>query len=182
MSRETERILQAFFSTATQYYVTGRYALLAGLNPVAGNLLHHAIEMYLKGGLAKTMDLKQLKRFSHNLPDLWSTFKEQFADPALSRFDTLVLSLHRFEDLRYPDSILSRGMLVKTGADRPVPVDASHAPKRPEPEYELYLEDIDALVGKIFEVVSVDPAFVLIGLRPDACTYLRQWNTQPWAR
>src|SRR6202043_1798471 len=35
-----------------QYYTIGRYSVLAGVNPVAGNLLHHAIEMFLKGALA----------------------------------------------------------------------------------------------------------------------------------
>jgi len=172
--------LQLFFSVATQYYVTGRYAVLAGQIPVAGNLLHHAIEMYLKGGLAKTMALQQLKRLSHKLPNLWSTFKGQFADPALSSFDTLVSSLHAFEDLRYPDSILSKGMLVKMGIVR-VSVAPPGASTRPEPTYELYLEEIDALVGKIFEVVPVNPAFFLGGLQSKAREYLWEGNAQPWA-
>jgi hypothetical protein len=39
--RERER----FFSTACDYYIAGRFAAFAGLNPVVGNLLYHAIEM-----------------------------------------------------------------------------------------------------------------------------------------
>ena len=54
------RALELFFSSATQYYVSGRYAVFAGLTPVVGNLLHHAVEMYLKGALSKTMTLDQL--------------------------------------------------------------------------------------------------------------------------
>jgi len=172
--------LQLFFSAATQYYVTGRYAVLAGQIPVAGNLLHHAIEMYLKGGLAKKMTLQQLKGLSHKLPNLWSTFKAQFTDPALSNFDTLVSSLHAFEDLRYPDSILSKGMLVKMSIIR-MSGAAPGAPARPEPAYELYLEEIDALVGRIFEVVPVNPAFLLGGLPTKAREYLKEGNAQTWA-
>ena len=42
-----------FIFSAIDYYVAGRYSVLAGLNPTAGNQLHHAVEMCLKGGLAK---------------------------------------------------------------------------------------------------------------------------------
>ncbi len=172
--------LQFFFSSATQYYVTGRYAVLAGQIPVAGNLLHHAIEMYLKGGLAKTMTLQQLKGLSHKLPDLWCNFKAQFADSALGSFDTLVSSLHAFEDLRYPDSVLAKGMLVNMGIVR-MSGTVPGAPARPEPVYELYLEEVDALVGKIFEVVPVNPAFFFGCLPPKARESLKERNAQTWA-
>ena len=55
--------------SAIDYYAVGRYAVFAGLNPTAGNLLHHAVETCLKGALAKkgnsTDDLKKLR---HGLP------------------------------------------------------------------------------------------------------------------
>jgi hypothetical protein len=94
------RALQLFFSSATQYYVTGRFALLAGQSPIARNLLHHAIEMYLKGGLTKTMGLQDLKKLGHSLPNVWSAFKARFPNPGLDSFDALVLSLNAFEELR----------------------------------------------------------------------------------
>ena len=172
--------LQIFFSGATQYYVTGRCAVLAGQIPVAGNLLHHAIEMYVKGGLAKTMTMKEMKALSHKLPDLWAAFKARFADTVLSSFDGLVSSLHAFEELRYPDSILAKGMAVTMGVTRgPAPAPSGIA--RPEPTYELYLDEIDALVGKIFQVVSVNPAFFLDGLSHRAREYLKEGNVQQWA-
>jgi len=37
--------------SAIDYYAVGRYAVFAGLNPTAGNLLHHAVEMCLKGAV-----------------------------------------------------------------------------------------------------------------------------------
>jgi hypothetical protein len=80
--RETARRLEAasrlFFSTGTQYYVSGRYAVTAGLSPVAGNLLHHAVEMSLKGGLARSMELKELK-------DLGTGTMNRFRPPTPAR-------------------------------------------------------------------------------------------------
>src|SRR5262245_46125708 len=61
-----------FILAGMHYYVAGRYAIFAGLNPTAANLLHHAIEMTLKGVLAKKgMDLKALKGLGHDLPSIW---------------------------------------------------------------------------------------------------------------
>src|SRR5882757_8871087 len=76
-----------FFSSASQYYVAGRFAVHAGLNPVAANLMHHAVEMYLKGALlkSKAKTLKELKdKFGHSLPKCWDAFKAQVNDPGLS--------------------------------------------------------------------------------------------------
>jgi hypothetical protein len=175
----SDRIQLAFYSAATQYYVTGRYGVLAGQIPVAGNLLHHAIEMYLKGALAKTMTLKQLRGLSHGLPDLWATFKAKFPSARLARFDSLVSSLHAFEELRYPDPVLSKGTAVTAGMTRVAGAGPSVAD--PVPGYELYLEEIDALVGRIFQVASVNPAFFLARLTTRAREYLKEGNAQPWA-
>jgi hypothetical protein len=174
--------LDLFFSAATQYYVTGRFAILAQQIPVAGNLLHHAIEMYLKGGLAKTTTLQDLKKLSHSLPRVWSAFKVRFPDPGLNTFDNLVSSLNDFEELRYPDSVLVRGMSVVTGVTRtPLPPLPPGAVVRLEPKYELYLDEVDSLVGKLFEVISVNPKFFLGGLHPTARQYLTESNTNSWA-
>jgi hypothetical protein len=40
-----------FFDFAFQYYVARRTAFFLGVDTVTGNLLHHAIEMSLKGSL-----------------------------------------------------------------------------------------------------------------------------------
>jgi hypothetical protein len=173
--------LELFFSSATQYYISGRYAVFAGLGPVVGNLLHHALEMYLKGALSKTMPLDQLKKLSHNLPKVWKCFKAQVADPGLDTFDALISSLHAFEELRYPDSALSRGIMVKISVSR-VPGASTGAPARREPRYELYLEEVDALVDKIFATASVDPRFFLHGLNSHARKYLNEANVHWWAR
>ena len=172
------RSLELFFSRATQYYVSGRYAVLAGLIPVAGNLLHHAIEMYLKGALCKTMTLGELKdKFSHNLPKIWNDFKAQIEDSGLDSFDTLITSLHDFEELRYPDSVLSKGMAAMLGVKRLTNAEVA-TPGVSVPTYELYLEEIDALVDKIFHVASVNPAFFVGSLNPKAREYLKEANVR----
>src|SRR5258706_8290891 len=81
----TDSAVHEFFSNGCQYYIAGRYGAFAGLNTVVGNLLHHAIEHFLKGVLAKTKSLKELKKLLHNLPDIWDAFKAQVNDPTLAR-------------------------------------------------------------------------------------------------
>jgi hypothetical protein len=79
--------------TGCQYYVAGRYAAFAGLNPVAGNLLHHAIENFLKGVLSKTKTLDELKKLGHKLPDIWAVFKAKANDVKLAQFDSTISRL-----------------------------------------------------------------------------------------
>src|SRR5262245_52228023 len=50
-----------FYQLASQYYVVGRFAARAGLNPSCGNLLHHAVEMFLKGALVDDVGLGEMK-------------------------------------------------------------------------------------------------------------------------
>jgi hypothetical protein len=59
-----------FYTMGLQYYLAGRFGALHWLTPVAGNLLHHAVEMLLKGKLAhhhSQADLKDRKKFGHDL-------------------------------------------------------------------------------------------------------------------
>src|SRR5439155_19066176 len=59
---KTETIKGRFCDWATQYYVVGRMAARAGFLPVYGNLLHHAVEMYVKAALIGVVSLENLKR------------------------------------------------------------------------------------------------------------------------
>src|SRR5436853_83403 len=70
------------FRVALQYYVSGRAACMSGCISTTGNLLHHAVEMMLKGELSKTISLKDLKdgdKFGHWLPKCWTAFKALFS-------------------------------------------------------------------------------------------------------
>lgn len=65
--------------------------------PVGANLLHHALEMYLKAHLCKTVstkDLKDKKKFGHSLIKAWEKFKLLVGDSTRSRFDSVIDALH----------------------------------------------------------------------------------------
>ena len=119
MSYSNEDVQLHFFNLATQYYVAGRYATEAGLVPVAGNLFHHSVEMYLKGALGKNgMNLSQLRKLDHKLRRVWIVFKTNFGLSATSKHDQVMADLDGFEELRYPDSVLNRGMIGRISMTR----------------------------------------------------------------
>jgi hypothetical protein len=172
---------EIFFSSGLEYYIGGRSAVRAGLNPLAGNLLHHAIEMCLKGSISKT--LEELKKLGHNLPKIWKEFKKQIKDPALDQFDPLINQLHRFDDIRYPDSVLATDTAsrVSFGPPSPAVADARTDPGGREPTYQLWLGEIDELLIKICAASSMDPKYLLSGLNEVAMQSLTEENPH-WAR
>ena len=101
------------FQLATQYYASGRFAALSGMLPVCGNLLHHAIEMYLKGALAKTLNLNELRGLNHNLMQIWDRTKQTYSNANLASFDDAIARLNLFERLRYPDAVLREGAQMR---------------------------------------------------------------------
>jgi hypothetical protein len=180
-----QRIMQrtSFWERGCQYYIAGRFAVPAGLNPVVGNLLHHAIECLLKGALSKTRTLDQLRKLSHNLPPIWEVFKAEIADASLSRFDPAVEVLHAYEDLRYPDDALKNGMgsMITTHRSPLPPEMAAEMGRRRPPlpavrEYELCLQDIDELVEAIFKAAKVNPRFFFNRMNPKAREVLVEGN------
>ena len=166
---------QMFISSAIDYYVAGRFAVFAGLNPTAGNLLHHAVEMSLKAALSKRgRSLGDLKRLGHRLEDIWREFKAQHpANPSdLKEFDPVIAGLGRFEEIRYPDRIVKQGMLCEISRG-PRPAAATGL----QPTHALYLGEIDHMVGKVFELASVNfQAFTPV--MPPARKYLNEENAE----
>jgi hypothetical protein len=153
-----------------QYYVAGRYAVFAGLNPTAANLLHHAVEMALKGALAKKgMDLKALKRLNHDLPEIWREFTAQYGMDGIA-FDSVIAELQKFETIRYPDKIVSQGLASMITPGKP------SAPTE-HMRYVLWLGEIDELMDKIFTVGSIShKAFAAYANMPMANEYLIKEN------
>ena len=159
-----------FISAGMHYYVAGRYAVFAGLNPTAANLLHHAVEMALKGALVKKgMDLKALRELSHDLPKIWRNFAAQYKIDG-STFDGVIVELQKFETIRYPDEIVKRGLKSEIGRGKPRPMsgDTTHA---------LRLGEIDELMDKVFTVGSIShKAFVSCVPMSEARDYLIKEN------
>lgn len=168
---------ELYFGAATQYYIVGRYAVFSGLNPVAGNLLHHAVEMALKGHLASKLSASDLKNvYKHSLCMLWRTFKESLPTADLSKYDAVIARLDQFETIRYPEHIVKHGMCVLQDVTQRRSQSKMKLPQ-PVPRYDLCLQDVDALFEAIFVSSSVNPKFFFTRLGAIARKYLVENNT-----
>jgi hypothetical protein len=175
-------------STEFEYYVTGRFAALNNLL-VAGNLLHHAVELLAKfqllrrvpdGRLGQEVTRLARKPYRHDLHILWSDFKADVGRSSLDRFDAVVADLNRWEDLRYG------------GYPMGIPTTMSFMMRRgphetwsdePHEEYVLVLEDIDELFTAMVAASGINPGF--LGERHRLKLALREWyakdNLHPMA-
>jgi hypothetical protein len=148
-----------------------RFSASAGFAPVCGNLFHYAIEMYLKGHLSYK-GLPELKKLGHQLQEIWNCFKLDVGDVALDCFDQVISELHKFESIRYPDGILSDGMMASISMKKQDPTLSRSTPRRRERVYEIIVEEIDNLVKVIFQKSSVNPLFFTNSLNSEAKKYL----------
>lgn len=151
---------------ACQYYATARFAMHAQLAPVVGNLFHHAVEMALKGGLARKRELLELKDMGHNLKALWRAFKVDFPFPGLERHDKTISSLNKYEDIRYPGTEGSIGINVTWSGD-PGTVTTFGGLRTPK-KYPLVVSDIDDLIADVFKAMSWNPGFFMGTYNPAA--------------
>lgn len=172
---DRDRARVEFFRMGTHYYVAGRFAALSGLFPVAGNLLHHAIEMYLKGALVRLLGLNGLRDLGHDLDHIWNAYKARVSPADATSLDSPISELQRFERLRYPDTVVREGMDAAFTIFRgqQAEITGPNGPLRP---YSLVLEDVDALVKSIFRDAGVNPRFHLQHLRDDAKAILSKHN------
>jgi hypothetical protein len=181
-----QRIMQqkSFWERGCQYYIAGRFSVSAHLNPVAANLLHHAVECILKGSLSKTQTLSRLRKYSHEIEPLWEAFKSEIGDASLGRFDPTVAALHTYEDLRYPDKALKDGMgsaisshrSLKIPPEMAAEMDRLRAGLPSVQEYELCLQDVDELVEAIFVAAKRNPRFFFNGMNLKAKEVLVEGN------
>jgi hypothetical protein len=129
---------------ALQYYIAGRSACFAYSMPVAGNLLHHAVELVLKHLLAeKGFTENELRyKFRHDLKKLWRATKNSLSDPSLNTFDPVIRTIARMHDVRYPRRSYSFQMSL--GKEPPSP--ATEPAAKGLHHYHLSLEDADELM------------------------------------
>jgi len=146
---------------AAHYYVTGRFAAMAGYVPTCGNLMHHAFELLLKGGLIKAgrtpagVDLDEYlrKTYSHKLGKLWPDFKMAYLPHNLTEFDELMSFLDVWEEIRYP----RRGIAMSVTRVLP--------PQTAEPStvvngvkvYHLNIPTADRCIQRLWAVSSISP-------------------------
>jgi len=166
-----------FFDLGIQYYVVARFSAIAGLIPVSGNQYHHAVEMLLKGQLAKTVPLEVLKRtYSHRLKRTWKDFKNLFPTEDLSSFDGLLRGLDRFEQIRYPDNVLREGMSVALDWHPPETPTKITGTAKKVPHYEFAVTDLDQLIGTLFRLCSINPAAYMSRLNEHGVKVLEHEN------
>ena len=148
LTTEADILKVEFFRLAFQYYVSARSAALCGLNPVAGTVYHHAVELYLKGHLSSCTTPKIRKNLGHELSDLWLLFKALFPNnPELSTFDAAITALGPFEDVRYPEQIRKDGLscLIDWGTPPFVSPDG-------QIKHVLNVPELDRLISRLYEL------------------------------
>ena len=172
-----------------QYYVAGRAAARVFLTPIYGNLLHHAVEMFLKYSLIDVLSTEEMRsrEYGYNLVNLWRRFKEKEAgaafnaDPALDRFDATIRSLHEFEELRYPDNIRHGAiMMARTWLpDEAVTTSGQSKPK----QFEIIIADVDRLIIEILKRANLNPSYFSNPLSAGAREALQHLNphTPDWS-
>ena len=168
-----------YFGAALHYYILGRYATIAKFAPIPGNLVHHAIEFFLKAALIEQFEEAARRKFRHNLPKLWRRYKRERNNSFLDKFDQTISDINKFERIRYPEEILRLGMLAEIDFVRntfPLPP----GQKRPKAaRYELALDEVDELVKLIFQIEGISPPFYTNSLDVHAKQYLYQQNNFP---
>lgn len=167
-----------YFDLATQYYVTARWATFAIAGTVTGNLYHHAVELYLKGDLSRSVPRYHLTMFGHNLRRLWKAYKQKYSTSDLSGFDSCIKQLHRFETIRYPDVIAEKGMFFAIPVSRPQPPPnfAVFGGGSTPPTYLVVVNDIDQLIRILFTLSSLNPDFFFAKLSTEGKAVLHRDN------
>jgi hypothetical protein len=170
-----------YLDRAFEYYVSGRFAALNQFK-IAANLLHHAIEMILKFGLVKGLPdgdvpakLSKLRNrpYAHDLNELWSLYKSETGYPHLSRFDSVLSELHRWEDLRYGGFPVGLSTAMIFAPRRGT---SGSQALEPEDRYVLVLEDIDELFATILKASNINPRF--LGVRFHSSAAVQDWYSR----
>ncbi len=166
---------ESFLKFAREYNGGGRAACLCGSVFIAGNLLHHAVEMLLKGELSKTVAMDDLKdKYGHWLPKCWSGFKALFPAEDLSEFDPMIVELDRFEQIRYPNKLLKNGASIGIGFCRGRVI-LSSSMERPVPQYQMGVGDVDAFFARAMPLCHMNPRAYFC-LTAEGKEILRKYN------
>lgn len=169
------------------YYIAGRFSVFGNLW-VVGNLLHHALEMLLKGFLCEKHDEFTLRNFSkrgHSILDAWNLFKKEIKDVGADQFDDIIAALDDFEDIRYPDKVVNQGAIIiidslSTSSQefkrRPNASHYNSLNSREEKIYHFNLSSVDLLVEFIFSKIDINPNSLINLYSKDEMEYLKKNN------
>jgi hypothetical protein len=176
-----ERIQMELAGLAVQHYAAGRYAYRhAGLQ-VAGNLFHRAIEYALKAALCRSVSLTGLKRIGHSLESLYKALSAAAPEINNARNRATVHGLDKWETIRYPKGPLERARVMRAGPTAlPAHLRSPMPASSPQPdEYELVIQDIDALFADTFSAARLNPEFFFSRLSNVAKSFILEFNEIP---
>ena len=155
-NERTNNLSNAFLQLGCQYYAIARYcAPNVFTQPVCGTIFHHAVEMLIKGYLVKSYTLADLKQVGHNLSNLWSMLQLTINDTNLSRYNNIMTDLDRIEALRYPDTMVDEGFIIKVSLGVVAPTQISEIDNLPH--YSLIISELDDIVLTILTACKVNP-------------------------
>jgi hypothetical protein len=170
--------------TGSYYYIAGRFSVLARFMIVDANIFHHGAEMFMKAILSKADSVAQIKKYwtvyRHSLAKLWQEVKSRHPTIDFTSHDATVTSLDKFEELRYPEGLLTGGALIVVNI-HDVPVLPSSNPL-PVPRFELSLPAMDRLMALLFPLTNYNSDALrthISGAGAHAITYFNLDNTAP---
>ena len=151
-----------FVRNATEYYIAARSSMQAQLF-VSGNIFHHAVESFLKAGLAKQgKSLRSLKQLGHNLRKLWGEYKASHPKANLHHHDKTISGLDDFEEIRYPND--ARGSIgVGLQWSGVPPTITTRGGLGSHKQYVLTVDAIDDLVADIMKASSWNAPIIIRG-------------------
>ena len=170
---DPQKVRAEYCKTGFQYYLTGRFAAIAGLIPVAGNLYHHAVERLLKAALAAHFTEAERKKLSHNLTGIWDSVKGHYPQTNLMEFDSTIETLDPFESIRYPERILEKGLV---GGINWRQTDTSEI--EGYQVHKIVVPDIDRLIARLFELCSMNPVVMTFNIGEQGKAVLRDDNPE----
>jgi len=166
-----------FVKSGCEYYTTARFAMHAQRSLICGNLFHHAVEMLLKGGLAKNgKGLPELARMGHSLKKLWRTYKADHPDVDLERHNKTINRLDKYEDIRYPNPALHSIGVSLQWSGEPAEVKTYGGLRTPK-QYAVVVSDIDDLIADVLKTSSWNPG-VFMGTNPAAVEAIKRENNR----
>jgi hypothetical protein len=152
---------------------------------VQANILHHGVEMFLKAILSRA-DMPerirqyghQKKGYGHSLVRLWQELKARNPTIDFTSHDGTVAALDKFEDIRYPEELVSGGAQIVVNIHDVPPVKSTNPAS--VPEFELSLPAIDRLMALLFGLAHYNPETLRMHLRSEhAVSYHNLHNTSP---
>jgi len=178
----SDRASHNLITYSIQYYAVGRFAVLNRMHRIAPNLLHHAVELVLKASLVHHQSLKFLKnQYGHDLEKLWAATIAKTPTLSSPHRQQTISDLAQFEELRYPDLLMTQGATVAFSMDTGDRVSTSGSPSSTitEPLYQLNLQDIDELWAALFYHADGKPEAFLQHLSEEARAVLQFNNRHP---